>query len=398
VADELRLTLRCRGFSDRATEETVADRLSVFGLEPLADRSVFRLSDGQKQKVALAALTALKPRTLLLDEPSANLDPEAMEDLGKILNELRLQGLSLVVADHRLAWLREVCQEVLVLNRGRTVGHGGWEWLEDDETRLKLGLRAVRTPKLRLKNAEAETDGGNEGPGVEVEDLGFAYPGGRPIIENFSAKLPYGRIAALTGPSGRGKTTLARMLCGLEKPLAGRIVFSGETDQAAGSQAILQNADHQLYMPTVLDEVVVTMGQGRRDPALKGEAMEVLEAYGLAELRDRHPQSLSGGEKQRLVVAAGLARPTRLLALDEPTSGLDGRNLALMAAQIERAAAGGAAVLVITHDLELVALTAESLLSLGPSPSEERTASFSPSLPAEPRSFDESYPTRSSRH
>jgi energy-coupling factor transport system ATP-binding protein len=203
---------------------------------------------------------------------------------------------------------------------------------------------------------------------VKIESLFFNYPDGPELFGGLSLALAGGEVTALTGPSGRGKTTLARLFCGLEKPSQGAITYDGLPAGLELSQVVLQNADHQLYAKTVLGEVLLALGQGKRGPGLTAKALSLLEAFGLAGLSDRHPQSLSGGEKQRLVVAVGLARPTRLLALDEPTSGLDGHNLNLMASQIREVAKAGPAVLVVTHDLELVSLCADRRLELlGPS-------------------------------
>lgn len=179
-------------------------------------------------------------------------------------------------------------------------------------------------------------------------------------MDAFIAK---GKVTALIGPSGRGKTTLAKLLCGLEKPVKGEILVGGKPPDSALSQVVLQNADHQLYMSSVLEEIIVALGgkKGKDDK----RAMEILGLFGLSALADRHPQSLSGGEKQRLVVALGIARPAELLVLDEPTSGLDGRNLITMAEEIKKVARLGPAVLVISHDPELINLTADDLLDMG---------------------------------
>jgi energy-coupling factor transport system ATP-binding protein len=378
VEDELYLSLRCRSWEGAKAAALVEDRLKAFGLKHIADNSVFQLSEGQKQKVILAELTALKPQVLLLDEPSANLDPPALAELAQSLGRLRDEGLSLVVADHRLAWLRQVCQSVLVLNQGQAVYQGGWEALEDEEFRHRLGLRTI----CRSAFPPIPPVPTGLGNGVAAENLAFGYPNGPLILENLSFRLNYGQVTAVVGPSGRGKTTLARLLCGLEKPLQGRISWGEKNSQLALGQVVLQNADHQLYMSTVLAEISLALSQSGKflgksfdKPLTKSwkrpkkkdlelTARAALSAFGLEQLALRHPQSLSGGEKQRLVVAVGLAQPSHLIVLDEPTSGLDGLNLRLMAEQIAKAAQSGAAVMVITHDPELVALTADWLLDL----------------------------------
>ncbi|MDR1044351.1 MAG: ABC transporter ATP-binding protein [Candidatus Adiutrix sp.] len=362
VEEEILLTLRCRKIPEAEAAALAALSLERFGLKGLGRRSVFHLSEGQKQKVILAGLWALKPRLLLLDEPGANLDPAAGAELGRTLAALKAEGLSLVIADHRLDWLRDLADQVLVLRRGRAAAQGAWNLLEDEGLRKDLHLRPRPGPPPAEKTGPGPPEGA---AGVELENLSFAWPGGEDLFAGLSGRLYCGRVTVLSGPSGRGKTTLARLLCGLEKPAAGRIRGFGGPGPAGGrfaSQVVLQNTDHQLYLSSVRAEMELALAGG---PPAAGETAERrLAEFGLAGLADRHPQSLSGGEKQRLTVALGLAGAPRLLVLDEPSSGLDGRNLELMAAQIRKAARKGPAVLVITHDRQLAALCADDYLSL----------------------------------
>ena len=171
---------------------------------------------------------------------------------------------------------------------------------------------------------------------VDVHGLTYAHKGQQPLYENARMSLPAG-ITALIGPNGTGKTTLARVLAGLNRLQAGEIRLSGQpltdAERLSRTGIVLQNADHQLHMRTALAEVRTCLElAGCRD---KGEAMALLTTFGLEDLALRHPQSLSGGEKQRLVIACALAKKPGLLILDEPTSGLDGLNMTRLAQALE---------------------------------------------------------------
>ena len=174
-------------------------------------------------------------------------------------------------------------------------------------------------------------------------------------------------ITAVIGHNGAGKTTLARLLTGLAKPLKGGFLLGGKPADAktllASVSIVLQNADHQLHMKTVLGEVMSSLAAAGR-PAEREDAMPLLSLFHLESLAERHPQSLSGGQKQRLVIALAFAKDPDVIILDEPTSGLDGVNMRRIARALESMAKEGKAVLVITHDLELLKLCCERRLTL----------------------------------
>lgn len=162
---------------------------------------------------------------------------------------------------------------------------------------------------------------------------------------------------ALTGENGVGKTTLSRILTGLSRPQKGEVLVRDKAVKPRHlprhAQVVLQNASHQLRMNSVLGEVCDAAMPGHGLKA-SGLGMDTLERYGLKDLSQRHPQSLSGGEKQRLALACATIRQPEILLLDEPTSGLDGENMRRIAQNVEACRANGSAVLVITHDLELM--------------------------------------------
>ena len=380
VADEIAFALRCRGMAAddvRRRTESAARRL---GISHLLGHDIHALSEGQKQKVGLAAILALGPRTLIFDEPSANLDPESTEALALTLAELKKEGSAILVVDHRLYWLKDVADAVCIMARGQIVNAGPFAMLEDDQLRASRGLRqsVVADPRMTLEAVPVRHDAALtlQNAVFSVKDLSFAYDEGKPIFEHASFAIAAG-VTALVGDNGTGKTTLARILTGLNLA-QGAFFINGQKVGKDGlmphAGLVLQNADHQLQMRTVFEEVACACAAG--DLVKKGEkggkalwrtrlgsrglkayekdVAAILHQLNLSHLASRHPQSLSGGEKQRVVIACAVAKKPAILILDEPTSGLDGANMAAIAALLRAQAEAGTAVFLITHDLELL--------------------------------------------
>lgn len=300
VEDELAFAHEWQGVSPESIAAKIDEAARAFRLGPILSSSIHELSEGQKQKVGLASILSQGPRALILDEPSANLDPEATEDLARKLTELKARGMAILVVDHRLYWLEGIADRVLVMREGRIAERGGFDLLYDDALRGRCGLRAARVddPRRTLPDCAAELLEPGEG-GLAVSGLRFAYPGKPALFDGVDVSIPAG-VTALIGDNGTGKTSLAGLL----------------------------------------------------------------SLFALEGLAERHPQSLSGGEKQRLVIACAFAKRPDVLILDEPTSGLDGRNMRRIADALELLAGRGACVLVITHDLELMGLSCARALRL----------------------------------
>ncbi len=337
VETELSFAHEVQGENIADIKNSVGEYAKKFEIENILDSSIFSLSEGEKQKVALASILSLKPKCLVLDEPTANLSPEATEQLGKEIAILKKAGFAIMIVDHRLYWLAEIADKVLIMKNGEIKKSGSFEILRNPQTLNNFGLR---DSSLSL---ETKTDN-IFCNGLEIKNLTFAYKNKPAIFEDYNISFQSGKITALCGANGIGKTTLSRLITGLLKTKIGEFYLNGTQiktkELLKRTSLVLQNMDHQLYARTVANEV-----DGK---------VELLEQLQLAEFAERHPQSLSGGQKQRLVIAASIARDSDIIILDEPTSGLDGKNMRIIGDVLKNEAKKNKVIIVITHDLEFI--------------------------------------------
>nr|WP_321402379.1 ATP-binding cassette domain-containing protein [uncultured Desulfobacter sp.] len=367
VRDELKFALECRGRSIEQIETITRREADRFGITHLMDNMMFDLSQGEKQKIALAGIMCIAPDIIILDEPSANLDPRATRELAEHLMALKRRGITLFIVDHRLYWLKDLADKVLVLDHGCLACQGRFDLMQDSHLRRKLGLRHpdVVAPNLPAVGLQPSDHGINTSDGVKVNNLTFGYKKKPLLFQDVSFWLPMGQVIAVTGTNGSGKTTLARLLTGLLTFKTGTVRINGTPlrpkDLLTRGSIVLQNTDHQLHMNTVDQELAVA---ARKNPDRDDAVADAARRFGLESVGLRHPQSLSGGQKQRLVIAAALVKSPDILILDEPTSGLDGTNMNMIAKVMIDMARKGTLVLVITHDLELMDLACDCALSM----------------------------------
>ena len=370
VAEELAFCGENYG-RDRADLIESSERAAtLMGIYKLMDRKLSTLSGGQLQKVALACALASGAPVLLADEPTSNLDPAAIADVREALGTLKEQGMTIVVVEHRLHFLRGLADQVLLMEAGAVTRRWSGEefYSMTDEERCSLGLRTLVDPGPPETWATSRGHGGgsapDEAPRLSCRNLSFSY-GKTPVFSGFNADFYAGEISCIAGENGVGKTTLVRMLCGLAAPNSGEISLDGVTSSRSQRRAacalVMQDTGRQLFSDTLAGELTI----GASDAG--GEAGEKLLAdFDLANLGDRHPLSLSGGQKQRLVIAAARAARRPIVILDEPTSGVDARHLESITATLRRIADEGAAVIVVTHDGEFASACADRLITLRP--------------------------------
>ena len=367
VEEEMAFKPESRGMHPDKIRDLIAKTSQRFGLNSVLKNTIHELSQGQKQKVGLASLMMEPLQVLILDEPTGNLDPESTMDLAQEILRLKEKGVAVLIVDHRLYWLKGVADRVCVMEKGRIVQEGTFDDLSD-EVRARYGLRKV---DVEDKRHELPPLSDGKETVMKISDLSFAYPRKDKIFNGTDLELRKG-ITGLFGPNGTGKTTLARILTGLNKPTQGTLEIRGKKVKPQEClrhvAVVLQNADHQLYMRTVFDELLTSLFNAAPTDTMKKKweqaAEELMQLFDLTELRDRHPHSLSGGQQQRLVIACAFAKKPDVIILDEPTSGLDGANLHRIAGALRQLSDEGKAVLVITHDLELVDMVCDSAIRL----------------------------------
>ncbi|MGH2834603.1 MAG: ABC transporter ATP-binding protein [Solirubrobacteraceae bacterium] len=384
VRAELALPLESRGHGASEVARGVEEVALALGIDRLLDRSTHEISGGEQQRVALAAALAGRPRVVLLDEPTSQLDPVAGDELIGLLLRLNQEwDTTIVLCEHRLERCLNAADRVIAMHDGQLAHDGDpadfLRWAAREAPALQtpgaklfslaglapapVGVKQARATlrgKGLLPTAPEPRDGGEksrsrrrfagrvfgggEGVPVEVKGLWLEIPRGPAILRGVDLRVQPGETVALMGRNGAGKSTLLRLLAGLLEPTRGRIHSSGRV------ALLLQNPGDYFLRERVDQEL----------------STSALQRAGLDELSERNPRDISGGERQRLALAivCGEGEPPAVLALDEPTRGMDREGKADLAAELCRRAGEGQAVIVATHDPEFAALFATRALLL----------------------------------
>ena len=341
------------GWSFEMIDARLQEVVGVFALTPLLDRNLFHLSGGEKQKIACASVSMADPPVIVLDEPASNLDPGAIRLLAMVIAEWKRQGKTIVIAEHRLTYLRKVADRVIYMEEGRIVQDLPAEqfWQTPDVDICARGLRTTRMIEFHEGRAACI----DERERFHIQDLRFSRKEGM-TLQIPELSLPCGAIIGILGENGSGKTTLARCICGLEKSCKGKFVLAGKSlsrrERLRRSFLVMQDVNHQLFTESVEEEVLISMS-GCEDEK-EAAAEWILASMDLLPFRELHPLALSGGQKQRVAVASALASQKDLLIFDEPTSGLDRQHMLEVAENLRRLSALGKTIFLITHDPELV--------------------------------------------
>ena len=401
VVDEVAFGLENLRVPPEEMRPRIEAALRQVGLDGLEERDTGALSGGQKQRLALASTLAMGVEVLVLDEPTANLDPEGTADFFDLLRQLKASGATVLIIEHKLDELIDQVDSIAVLGDDGTIIADGppREVLRDNRdalTRLGVWLPQVSDLANRLlgcgitlepypltveeafealaevlpgevatvsKTQHAPLSNGPAAePLIEVRGLSYRYPEGAQALNGVNLTVPKGEFYALLGPNGSGKTTLAHHLIGLKRPPRGTVFLGGQdvarmpvAELSRSVGYVFQNPEHQFVSLTVRDELAFSLHAYRVPEAeIEPRVRALLREFGLEEQAGSNPYQLSQGQKRRLSVATMLAVEPAVLILDEPTFGQDMENAERIAQQLARLNKAGTTIVVITHDMKLV--------------------------------------------
>lgn len=423
VEDELLFGLENFGVDHGEIPTRIERTLELVGIADLRDREIATLSGGQKQKVAIAAILALEPDVLVLDEPTAALDPASSTMVFDILRDVNERlGVTVVIVEQKVALLSEYCRRIAVMDKGRIVLEGTPAEVFSHAAELRaIGVDSPRVTRISnslarekiiepgapclnvaqaqeliagvVTNAGAAGGDGNasdsvtsapapsrpphrpsrpkaEGaePVVQLRNVSFAYPSGEAAVRDVDITVYPGELVGVVGQNGAGKTTVTKLITGLLKPSTGTVTVAEldtstvRTSQIARHAATLfQDPDRQICRDTVLDEVAFGLELAGIDAAeAHRRALPVIEHFGLP--AHEAPFSLSRGQRQMVALASVVVLEPDVIILDEPTSGLDYRECMTVMETVRDMAEAGSAVIMVCHDMEVVSDFAERLV------------------------------------
>lgn len=395
VGDDVAFGMENMGVAREEIWPRVENSLEAVGLSVPLDHSTTELSGGQKQRLALASILAMGPGLLLLDEPTANLDPSGVAEVrAAVETVVERTGATVVVVEHRVDVWASLVDRVIVVADGAIAADGPLDevlaqqgealrergiWLPGDDVAAEVGP-APEVPPASSVGAEEGAEGRARGatPIARVTDLTIGYDASAPVRSGIDLTIERGVSTCIVGANGAGKSTFALTLAGLLPPLEGAVEVetadgtAGDPHEWSSKQLlgrmsmVFQEPEYQFLAPTVAEELAIgPRAAGMTDEEIAPLVDEHLEALGLTKLARANPMTLSGGEKRRLSVATALISAPELLILDEPTFGQDRGTwlglVRLLRAALER----GVTLVSITHDPAFVAAMGQRVIDLG---------------------------------
>ncbi len=395
VMQEIVFALENLGYSNFEMRKRVAELVHFFGMEGLLRQKPSELSGGQKQMINLLSVLLLKPRVLLLDEPTSQLDPIAAKELIIMLERLNKEmGLTIILIEHRLEDLFAVADTVYLMESGRIVHEGnskkfihslyeqGDEWsiayvptisrlymevdcdpqMEKIPLTVKEGREWVASEKRDCRQESKQNEVEKSIPILHVKDVYYQYEKKAPyILKSFSFQIQKGELVALVGGNGSGKTTALKMCIGNLKPQRGYVRINGkDAHKLKGKElynklAYLPQNPRSYFVHNTIDKEMKEAAKRYEIEDAEEVITELLNVFGIKHLRFRHPHDCSGGEIQRAALACMLIGNPEMLFIDEPTKGLDPYSKKRFSEVLHELHKKGMTIIMVTHDIEFAA-------------------------------------------
>jgi energy-coupling factor transport system ATP-binding protein len=385
VLNEVAFGLENLGMPREEIIQRVDQALELLKIPHLRDRETFNLSGGEKQKVALAGVLAMRPSILLLDEPLASLDPASAQDALDTVRFLADEGMTVLMVEHRVEDVLRIKPERVMFISGGEICYLGkpsglskvvnyHEVKLPAEDIVERAKRDQMPSQISILPSVAGSNGSSDEPGVlkalvKFENVSFGYDSDVEILHGLNLEIKRGDVIAVLGPNGAGKTTFVKHAIGLLKPNNGRVLVDGrDTKDASVAQIasmlgyVFQSPSHMLFAPTVYEELSFGPKNLRHpEERIVQEVREALKIVNLSDKENDPPLALSFGQQKRVSIAAILAMQSRILVMDEPTAGQDYQNYMNFMDSI-LGLPSFEAILFITHDVDLAVIYANRVL------------------------------------
>lgn len=362
VESELAFACENMGMSPTIIHERMAEVAQLFDIVHLLGRKMFDLSGGEKQLVALASAYMIQPEILVLDEPSSNLDLTTIEKIKQILLAIKKRGCTIVIAEHRLYYLKDLADRFILIVEGTLhASYNAKEFATLEQPVLqKLGLRTLSLESITTQAPSITQQHPTDT--LELTAIAARYPKAKTnALDLSNLRVASGNVIGVLGRNGAGKTTFARALCGLHKKVSGSFKLNGTSlsrqDRLHQSFLVMQDVNYQLFCETVKKELLL---KAERPDLLD----EIVSSFKLEEVLNRHPMSLSGGQKQRVAIATAALSGKKIIILDEPTSGLDYYHMRQVSQMVANLRHLNIFIFIISHDVEFIQSTCTHLLTI----------------------------------
>ena len=361
TTDEIAFGLENFGIKREVINKRLIEVEKELKLEHLMNRNIFELSGGEKQKIAIASIYALNPEIYVLDEPSSSLDIKTMNELSHIITKLKSIGKTIVIAEHRLWYLKDIVDRAIYIEDGKIIKEYSIDEIDNlrEAERMRTGLRHTNYKSIKAYVPSETVCNENL---LKVENLIFRKSA-KTILHIDNLKFHYGNIIGIIGENGIGKSTFAKIVCGLYRESKGEFLKKNKRfisrSRLKESLLIMQEVNCQLFTDSVYDELLLT--SKTKD---KNVIDDWIDDMDLKNISERNPHTLSGGQKQRVIILSALLSDKEILFFDEPTSGLDYRNMMIVAKNIKKVKEENRLILIISHDTEFLESVCDTVINL----------------------------------